>query len=63
MSGHRLYQPALLNRQIRALYRLKEATGLPMTYHARVAVDLYLESVAAARKEAAESETPRTDGD
>ena len=42
----KLYQPALLPRQIHALYLLKCASGKPMTYHARVAVDRYLADVA-----------------
>ena len=43
MAQFKTYQPALLDRQIHALYLLKEKTGLPMTYHARLAVDHYLE--------------------
>ena len=46
MSRYKLYQPALLDHQIRALYWLKEATGLPMTFYARLAVDQYLKNVA-----------------
>ena len=43
MKGYRIYQPALLEQHVRALYRLKEQTGLPMTYHARLAVEEYVE--------------------
>lgn len=39
---HNLYQPALLPRHIKSLYYLKLETGRPMTWHARMAVDLYL---------------------
>lgn len=39
---HGLYQPALLPRHIKSLYYLKLETGRPMTWHARMAVDLYL---------------------
>ena len=38
-----VYQPALLRHQIRALYFLKLETGKPMTWHARRAVEMYLE--------------------
>ena len=38
-----IYQPALLPRQIKSLYFLKMETRKPMTWHARRAVDLYLE--------------------
>ena len=43
MEGKRFYQPALLEEHIRALYRLKVRTGLPMTYHARLAVEQYVD--------------------
>lgn len=37
-----MYQPALLDRQIQALYLIKTQDGRPMTFHARTAVDEYL---------------------
>jgi hypothetical protein len=48
-----LYQPALRPDQIAALYRLKVATGRPMTHLVRESVDEFL------RKEHAKYETPR----
>lgn len=42
MDDKKLYQPALLPHQIRALYQLKMRSGRPMTYHARRAVEAYL---------------------
>ena len=44
-NKRKLYQPALLPRQIHALYLLKCASGKPMTFHARQAVDRYLADV------------------
>lgn len=38
-----MYQPALDPHQIRALYVLKNIDGRPMTFHARRAIDEYLE--------------------
>lgn len=35
-------QPKLLPKHIRALYLVKEHDGLPMTHHARAAVETYL---------------------
>ena len=43
MEGKRFYQPVLLEKHVRALYRLKERTGLPMTHHARLAVEQYVD--------------------
>ena len=53
MTDYRPYSPALLPRQIRALYWLKEETRIPMTKHAQRAVDLYLEMIEEAREEEA----------
>jgi hypothetical protein len=38
-----MYQPALLPNQIRALYLIKVSDGRPMTFHARRAVDRYIQ--------------------
>ncbi|MCG8460921.1 MAG: hypothetical protein MI919_31945 [Holophagales bacterium] len=56
MTDYKPYSPALLPRQIRALYWLKEETRIPMTKHAQRAVDLYLEMIEEARAEEAEGD-------
>lgn len=43
MADRSLYQPSLLRKHVRALYLLKEWTGLPMTHHIRLAVEEYVE--------------------
>lgn len=57
-----MYQPALLPRQIRALYLLKTYSGEPMTRHARRAVDDYLRQFPEIRRLVPETE-PREQKD
>ena len=56
MADRSLYQPRLLRHHIRALYVLKEYTGLPMTHHIRLAVEQYVARCCEADAEGREQE-------
>jgi len=40
-----LYQPKILSKRIRALYMLKQETGLPLTVMLDRALDIYISKV------------------